>query len=53
MSDRLALETGANIRGCILNVNINADGNKKFLNEEERTAQLQETQKNVDYWCSE
>ena len=30
MSDRLALETGANIRGCILNVNINADGNKKI-----------------------
>ena len=31
MSDRLALETGANIRGCILNVNINADGNKKSI----------------------
>jgi acetoacetyl-[acyl-carrier protein] synthase len=31
MSDRLALEVGANIRGCILNVNINADGNKKSI----------------------
>ena len=31
MSDRLALESGANIRGCILNVNINADGNKKSI----------------------
>jgi acetoacetyl-[acyl-carrier protein] synthase len=31
MSDRLALDTGANIRGCILNVNINADGNKKSI----------------------
>ena len=31
MSDRLALETGANIRGCFLNVNINADGNKKSI----------------------
>ena len=31
MSDRLALEVGANIRGCFLNVNINADGNKKSI----------------------
>ena len=31
MSDRLALELGANIRGCFLNVNINADGNKKSI----------------------
>ena len=31
MSDRLALETGANIRGAFLNVNINADGNKKSI----------------------
>ena len=31
MSDRLAMETGANIRGAILNVNINADGNKKSI----------------------
>ena len=31
MSDRLALETGANIRGSFLNVNINADGNKKSI----------------------
>jgi len=31
MSDKLALEVGANIRGCFLNVNINADGNKKSI----------------------
>ena len=31
MSDRLAMETGANIRGSFLNVNINADGNKKSI----------------------
>tara|TARA_B100000678_G_scaffold122582_1_gene102514 strand:- start:920 stop:2644 length:1725 start_codon:yes stop_codon:yes gene_type:complete len=31
MSDRLALEVGANIRGSFLNVNINADGNKKSI----------------------
>ena len=31
MSDRLAIETGANIRGCILNVNINGDGNKNSI----------------------
>ena len=31
MSDRLALEVGANIRGCFLNVNINADGNKNLF----------------------
>tara|TARA_B100002052_G_scaffold133719_1_gene122867 strand:- start:5033 stop:6760 length:1728 start_codon:yes stop_codon:yes gene_type:complete len=31
MSDRLAIETGANIRGSFLNVNINADGNKKSI----------------------
>ena len=31
MSDKLAMETGANIRGSFLNVNINADGNKKSI----------------------
>lgn len=31
MSDRLAMEVGANIRASFLNVNINADGNKKSI----------------------